>query len=440
MVYDKEGFEKWIHDRNISQSDINILWQYYRKSINDGLKERTIDNHIKETIYLIEFVKKPLQDITKEDVENYVFRLENRVRDGEIEKSTATQQKIKFKQLLRGIGKADTVDWIKTKKVKSNPKNKDDLLTMSEIELMINKCSQVRDKVIIALLYDSGCRVGELCNLNIGDVEFKDKKGTYIKLDGKTGEREILLFSSVPYIREWLNSEHCRDKTPDEPLFFNIGYQHQRLTDKVVQAMIRKVARDAKITKRVHPHLFRHSRLTQLAQSPEINEFVMREFAGWEMSSTMPSIYIHMAQETTHNALRRMHGEEVDKTEIEEPILQNWVCHNCNENNGSSNLHCYKCGVGKDSPIVNTDDFIDKVMDKLLIMIKQGDVTAMQMLKNIQNAKKPNNPDDARPYVDLYGFPTDNSNDDIPDTDMSLEEVRARQKELQDMEKLQDEG
>ena len=439
MVYDKEGFDKWLHARNITESDINVLWQYYRKSINDGLKERTIDNHIKETIYLLEFVKKPLHDITKEDVENYVFNIENRVRDGEIEKSTATQQKIKFKQLLRGIGKADIVDWIKTKNVKSKPKNKDDLLTMAEIELMVNTCTQLRDRVIIALLYDSGCRVGELCNLNISDVEFKDKKGTYIKLDGKTGEREILLFSSVPYLREWLNT-NCKNKKPDEPLFLNIGYQHQRLTYKVVQAMIRKIAKDAEITKRVHPHLFRHSRLTQLAQSPEINEFVMREFAGWEMSSTMPSVYIHMAQETTHNALRRMHGEEVDKTEIEEPILQNWVCHNCNENNGSSNLHCYKCGVGKDSPIVNTDDFIDKVMDKLLIKIKQGDVTAMQMLKNIQNAKTPQNYEPI--YVDNNGYPlVENPNDDIPsDSKFTLEEVRAKQKELQDMEKLQDES
>ena len=59
-----------------------------------------------------------------------------------------------------------------------------------------------------------------------------------------------------------------------------------------VRSMIQKVALDVGITKRVHPHLFRHTAATAL--SKKFNEYEFRKFMGWSAKSTTPAEYVHL--------------------------------------------------------------------------------------------------------------------------------------------------
>ena len=96
------------------------------------------------------------------------------------------------------------------------------------------------------------------------------------------------LVFAAPYIDHYLRQHPLHD-SPESP-FWLTERQGERngLTYATIHGIVREVANDAGIKKRVHPHLFRHTTATQLSKI--WGESMMRMFLGWEANSAMPSI------------------------------------------------------------------------------------------------------------------------------------------------------
>ncbi|MCM1986031.1 tyrosine-type recombinase/integrase [Methanococcoides seepicolus] len=131
---------------------------------------------------------------------------------------------------------------------------------------MILTASNNRDRALIAILYDSGCRICEIGNLKIKHIVF-DQYGGTIHVDGKTGRRRVRIISSCPYLASWLEIHPYRED-PESYVWINIGVctHNKHMTYNAFAAVIKRLSKKAGIKKRVHPHLFRHSRSTELAQ------------------------------------------------------------------------------------------------------------------------------------------------------------------------------
>jgi integrase/recombinase XerD len=98
----------------------------------------------------------------------------------------------------------DVAGTIKTKRhvSKTSP---DDMLTGGDIEALINAAPTNRDRALIACLFDSGARKGELLSTTIQDAKF-DENGCILWLrEGKTGPRPARLIYAASFLREWLN-------------------------------------------------------------------------------------------------------------------------------------------------------------------------------------------------------------------------------------------
>jgi len=77
---------------------------------------------------------------------------------------------------------------------------------------MIEACKNSRDEALIAVAFDAGARSGELQDLTVGDVN-DHKHGLRIFVDGKTGQRDVTLIPSVPYLQRWLGDHPAPDDT-----------------------------------------------------------------------------------------------------------------------------------------------------------------------------------------------------------------------------------
>jgi len=65
----------------------------------------------------------------------------------------------------------------------------DDILTEHETSAMIDVAENLRDRAIIAMLYEGGFRVGEIGSLiKVRDIDF-DRYGAIAVVRGKTGVR-----------------------------------------------------------------------------------------------------------------------------------------------------------------------------------------------------------------------------------------------------------
>jgi len=75
---------------------------------------------------------------------------------------------------------------------------------MAEVDKLIATASELRDKAIIALLAESGCRIGELLACKIKNVVFTNTGCDLTFPEGKTGARTVPLVFAAPYIDHYL--------------------------------------------------------------------------------------------------------------------------------------------------------------------------------------------------------------------------------------------
>jgi len=113
----------------------------------------------------------------------------------------------------------DAIAWIELANSNGNGKLPKDLLTKADIQAQIDAAKNPRDKALIAMLYETGARIGELIDLTVGDIEDR-KHGKKLVIDGKTGARRLPLVESVPHINTWLSKHPNPEK--DAPLWCKI--------------------------------------------------------------------------------------------------------------------------------------------------------------------------------------------------------------------------
>ena len=93
---------------------------------------------------------------------------------------------------------------------------------------------------------------------------------------------------------------------------------------------------------KLYPHLFRHSRLTELAASGYSNEALLKKFAGWEAGSNMAAVYFHLDDADVKNMLLIENGlEKFEKKTIRK--FQPIICPTCSVENGQQNYFCWNC-------------------------------------------------------------------------------------------------
>lgn len=141
----------------------------------------------------------------------------------------------------------------------------------------------IRDATIMIILYDSAIRLSELLGLLTFDVNLQ-KSIPYLRIRGK-GDRERIVSLSdnaTNYLKNYINLYHGPDSPGIEPLFYTVihGKAHPmspgniaRIIDKYVRAI---GPAHPDLPEKVHPHMFRRTRATDLYQSNIELELVSR--------------------------------------------------------------------------------------------------------------------------------------------------------------------
>jgi site-specific recombinase XerD len=281
----------------------------YQKEVNHCYSKHTklLDGNILKVFN--KNVTKDYNQITREDMVEFFNKLIN----GEILNSHnkpysaysieffKSQLKKFFKWYTREENPVQT-SWLKTNKKAYKQKTSSDVLSEEEVKLLIKSCKNVRDKAIIAVLYDSAMRISEFTGLKLRNI-LRDAKGVVLEIeDGenkKTGARKVPLTSfSVKYLDEWL-SVHPYVNDRDASIW--LGRDGNSFTHNGVKHLLFRARDISGIKKKISPHIFRHSRLTVLGKT--VTEQYLRIFAGWSKNSNTPQKYIHPDEEAVRDKI-----------------------------------------------------------------------------------------------------------------------------------------
>ncbi len=149
-------------------------------------------------------------------------------------------------------------------------------LSTEQVKLLIDSCPNTRkgkrDKLIILMLYETAMRVSELCNLTISNV-YLDDEFPFVQLVGKgKKERVIPLVGNVSTLLKAFIEEYVKEDGSEYIFYTMHNGKPGHISSRSIQEMIARCADKARlidhsIPKKVHPHMFRRSRATNLYQS-----------------------------------------------------------------------------------------------------------------------------------------------------------------------------
>lgn len=266
---------------------------YIRQFINflvmeKGNAKSTAENYERDLKMFFSKMNKSLNDITSDDIYNYIEQLnETLKRNSILRKIASIRTFFKFCYMNKITINDPTVMIKNLKREHRLP----DVLSLDEIKRIIDACNNTpdgkRDQLIIKLLVATGARISEILNLKIQDVENQDYE--FIKVLGKGSKYRIIpIYDKLELeIKNYLTLTRPQIKgaSNDYRLFPSI-------TRENFWRRLKQITKKLEMKKNVYPHIFRHSVATALlSNGADIR--IVQEILG-HVNITTTEIYTHV--------------------------------------------------------------------------------------------------------------------------------------------------
>jgi integrase/recombinase XerD len=162
-------------------------------------------------------------------------------------------------------------------------------LRVDEVSQLLNAPERVnmRDRLILRMLYKCGLRVSELCNLQIEDIHFHD--GLILIKNGK-GNKDRL----IPIDNQTLDLVDIYKGSADSGHLI-LSMRGDRMSTRQVERLVDKYAKEAGLKKHVHPHMLRHSFAVHCLKSG-MNLRTVQKMLG-HSSLTTTQIYLDLTMD-----------------------------------------------------------------------------------------------------------------------------------------------
>jgi len=181
-----------------------------------------------------------------------------------------------------------------------------DLMSQDELQrLLAAPTDNLRDKAMLELLFSTGLRVGELCNLNVDDVDLKRDE---FSVRGKGGKVRVVFLSDLArfHVKTYLDKR----KGMSEALFSREN-SDSRLTPRSIQRLVKHYAIKAGITRKVTPHVIRHSFATDLLSNGADLRSVQALLGHANIATTQ--IYTHVTDRQLRDVHKAFHSKSLGK-------------------------------------------------------------------------------------------------------------------------------
>lgn len=184
-------------------------------------------------------------------------------------------------------------------------------LTVAQMSALINlpdihSYTGFRHRVTLTLLYDSGCRVQELCDITIADVSLSSV--STVRLHGKGNKYRTVVISdeTAVLIKNYI-SRYRPNAVGSQPLITNRC--HRKIDRDGISYIVKKYAESIRKEEpsfpgHIHCHMFRHSKAMHMLEAG-INIIYIRDFLGHEdISTTM--VYVRADNRLKNDVINKL--------------------------------------------------------------------------------------------------------------------------------------
>ncbi|MFZ3011618.1 MAG: site-specific tyrosine recombinase/integron integrase [Minisyncoccia bacterium] len=288
--------------------------------IEKGRAIRTVENYEHYLTCFFEFAKiKSPSDINDASVREFRLWLNrqstgnNRQNGNTVSKKTQNYYLIALRVFLKYLTKREIKSMPRDQiELAKTPERSLDLISPDELVRLLNSPSgntlkDLRDKAILELLFSTGLRVSELCSLT-NDFDFKRDE---ISIRGKGGKVRVVFISdeAKKAVKKYLDVR----KDMSDALFIQVGDSPTPgtgapLTRRSVERIVKQHAIKAGITKKVTPHVIRHSFATDLLNNGADIRSVQVMLGHANIGTTQ--IYTHVTDKHLREIHKKFHNQK----------------------------------------------------------------------------------------------------------------------------------
>lgn len=259
----------------------------------EGVANSTIKRYLSENKKLLDFLRMPVEKITTNDIRVYLASR----RKADVSNRTLDGMRRCYSSFFGWLQKENIITnnpcaglkQIKYKKEIKKPYSAVDL------EKMRMGCKTKRDLALVSFLYSTGCRVSEVCRLNLTDIDFEKQECTVL---GKGDKERVVYLSDVAlmHLKEYLAERN------DESEALFVGKGTGRLSKSGIEAMLKRLEKSTGV-KNVHPHRFRRTLATNLLDRGMNIQDVAEILGHADLKTTQ--IYCFISRENVKSSYRK---------------------------------------------------------------------------------------------------------------------------------------
>ena len=254
----------------------------------------TIKEYGSMTAMFLNFTQKKLKDTGPEDIERFKHYLATERKFSKNSQYIAIHA---VKLLFRSNRITPPMNLLPPKRSLKMP----NYLSEKEASALIEASKvDLRTNLIVSLLLYTGLRVGELCRINMENLDIDE--GIITVKAGK-GDRDRIVI--IPMICRDLAREYMmkRLKKNTSDNAFLISHKNTRFNPSTIERIVKKVSIEAGIQKRVTPHVLRHTFATTVLRMGGDIRFIQQILGHASVATTQ--IYTHVDE----NTLREMYDK-----------------------------------------------------------------------------------------------------------------------------------
>ena len=246
----------------------------------EGCSEKTIIYYNSTIEKMLMKIKKQVYNINTDDLRKYLFDYKN---ENNSSKTTIDNIRRIFSSFFSWL---ENEDYIIKNPVRRIHRVKigrvvKEVLTDENLEVLRDKCEEIRDLAMVELLTSTGMRVGELIRLNIEDIDFNERECVVF---GKGESERVVYFDARTKIHLM---KYLQSRTDDNPaLFVSLNNPYDRLGISGIETRLRNLGNKCNID-RVHPHKFRRTMATNAIDKGMPIEQVQKLLGHVQIDTTM---------------------------------------------------------------------------------------------------------------------------------------------------------
>lgn len=298
-------------ERNLSQNTIK-MYHFYLLDLTGWMKS------------FLKTTQLAIADIDSELIRKYRLDLNRRISSKsqkEYKRSTQHTFLVAIRAFLKYLIVEEKLQVLPPEQItlgKADPRvpkvlDEDQLKVLFDVQ-DLNKRSGLRDRAILEVLFSTGLRVSELCNLNIDSINLDTGEFSVI---GKGRKVRVVYLS--PGAIDWLGRYLSTRKDDFTPLFLRYSGKRMkigdetgeslRLTPRSVERLVKGYALRAGIAVDATPHTLRHTFATGLLREGADLRSVQELLGHSNVATTQ--IYTHVTNRQLKDVHRKFHKDVV---------------------------------------------------------------------------------------------------------------------------------